>query len=135
MLFGLAGLDVLVSFGSVQTPQFTLVTDALEMGTWDVLDSFIAAVLSQYVMFSESGCFLLVTSKIEQNLVSKYIRDRPICFFQGRYRLLVVKEADNQYLEPIFICSKRENNGVNILRVLSVYHRNRQLLLTYWASQ
>ena len=44
-------------------------------------------------------------------------RDRPICFFQGRcqYRLLAVKEADNGYLEPIFICSKRENIGVNIL--------------------
>ena len=38
-------------------------------------------------------------------------------FFQGRYRywLLVVKEADNQYLEQIFICSKRENIGVKIL--------------------
>ena len=46
-----------------------------------------------------------------------FTRDRPIWFFQGRYRyqLLVVKEADNGYLEPIFICSKRENNGVNIL--------------------
>jgi len=30
-------------------------------------------------------------------------------------RLLVVKEVDNRYLEPIFICSKSENIGVKIL--------------------
>ena len=42
-------------------------------------------------------------------------RDRPIWFFLGRYRLLVVKGADNRYLEPILIYRKRENIGVKIL--------------------
>lgn len=34
---------------------------------------------------------------------------------QGQYQLLVVKAADNQNLELIFVCSKSENNDVKIL--------------------
>lgn len=30
------------------------------------------------------------------------------CFFQGRYRVLVINENDNRYLEPIYFCNKNE---------------------------
>ena len=36
-------------------------------------------------------------------------------FFRADTDLLVVKEADNRYLEPIVICSKSEHIGVKIL--------------------
>ncbi len=34
-----------------------------------------------------------------------YIRGRPICVFQGRYRyrLLQIKYTDNRYFEPIYV--------------------------------
>ncbi len=49
------------------------------------------------VMYSGSEC--------DANGKYLRIRVRRICFFQGRYWLLVIKETDNQYLEPIYICS------------------------------
>lgn len=41
--------------------------------------------------------------------------DRLIWVFQDRYRLLAVKEADNRYLELIFICSKNVKIGEKML--------------------
>ncbi len=32
-----------------------------------------------------------------------YNRGRPICVFQGRYRLLQIKYTDNRYFEPIYV--------------------------------
>lgn len=32
-------------------------------------------------------------------------QDQPICFYQSRYWLLVIKETDNWYLEPIYLKS------------------------------
>jgi len=47
---------------------------------------------------------------IRRNVVI-FKRDGMISFFQGWYRLLVVKEADNWYLEPIFIWSWEPENS------------------------
>ena len=56
--------------------------------------------------FYQASC---VSSKCcSRKIQIPFIRDRPIWLFQGRYRyrLLVIKETDNRYLEPIYICSK-----------------------------
>lgn len=54
------------------------------------------------------------TCGFEWPLLCVSTRDRPLCFFQDWWRLLVNKEADNWYLEQIYMCSKNESLKNNL---------------------